>query len=166
MVTRHDTHPLECPRSALTGSVRCRWYRMLQPLVGGDRSLISRLSFLWLALVLAVLTACSGTELMLPDRTNVAVQAEEQRIATLLRSTTNVWIPGECNVRLLGQEDPTSYVWADCSDGLSGTSLPLRIDGEQVSAPGEGSLFLDDVTRMFPAELADAIFARDERIFP
>ncbi|MCP3976539.1 MAG: hypothetical protein GY720_18785 [bacterium] len=108
----------------------------------------------------------SAGDLALPDRTSADVQAEEQRIAALLESTTDIWIPGECNVRLLGQEGSTSYAWADCSDGLAGTSLPLRIDTEQVAAPGDGSIFSDDVTTMFPSELAEAILARDERIFP
>ena len=120
----------------------------------------------WLVPLLLICVSCSGAELVLPDRTDPAVQAEEQRIATLLQSSTDVWIPGQCKVRLLGQEGSTSYVWARCSDGLSGASLPLRIDDEQVSAPGDGSLYSDDVIRMFPPELADAILDRDERIFP
>jgi hypothetical protein len=43
---------------------------------------------------------------------------------------------------------------------------PLRIDGDRVSEPRDGGLRSDDIREMFPAELADAIFAGDERIYP
>ncbi len=104
--------------------------------------------------------------LELPDRTDDAVRSEEARIITLLKATRDVSLPGDCDVRLLGQDQSASFVWAYCSDGVSGASVPLRIDGDKVSIPGDGSLYSIDVERMFPADLADAILDRDERLRP
>lgn len=125
-----------------------------------------------LVLVAAVLGGCSEP-VGLPDRTDPAVQAEEARIAAVIESSDDIWVPGSCAVRLLGQEVATSYVWVVCegygSDDLPerpGWGGPARIDGDQVSQPRDGGLRGSDIREMFPAELADAIFAGDERIYP
>ena len=118
-------------------------------------------------LVVAVvgLVAC-GDALSLPDRTSESVRAEEARIAQVLEDTEDVWLPGICDVRSLGKHGTTSYVWAYRTDGNSGVSMPLRIDGRQVSAPLDGSLYSVDVRQMFPTELAELILNNDERILP
>jgi hypothetical protein len=113
----------------------------------------------------------------LPDRSNPGVQAEEARLAELLEATDDFWPPQprQCSVRLLGQEGTTSYVWAHCegpeidADGQlerPAGSVPLRIDGNLVSEPRDGSLYAEDIKEMFPADLADAILDGDQRIFP
>ncbi len=104
--------------------------------------------------------------LELPDRMADAVRSEEARIITLLKTTPDVSLPGDCDVRLLGQDESASFVWAYCSDGVSGASVPLRIDGDKVSIPGDGESYPIDVKRMFPPDLADAILDHDERLRP
>lgn len=125
-----------------------------------------------LVLVAAAIGGC-GEPVDLPKRTDPAVQAEEARIAAVLESTDDIWVPGPCEVRLLGQEGATSYAWANCegyeADDLpekSGWGGPVRIDGDRVSQPRDGNLNGTDIREMFPVELADAIFAGDERIYP
>lgn len=127
-----------------------------------------------LFLVFGGLIAGCSSPVALPDRTDPAVQAEEARLAVLLETRDDNWIPQprECSVRLLGQEGDTSYVWAFCQgpDEIEegehpAESLPLRIDGDQVSEPRDGSLG-DDIEEMFPADLAAAILDNDPRIFP
>jgi hypothetical protein len=129
-----------------------------------------------LVLFAAVVGGCNDP-VNLPDRTDPIVQAEEAGIATFLESADDIWVPQprRCSVRLLGQEGATSYVWANCEgpevvdDGQlerPAQGGPLRIDGDRVSEPRDGGLRSDDIREMFPAELADAIFAGDERIYP
>lgn len=125
-----------------------------------------------LVLVTVALGGCSEP-VGLPDRSDSAVQAEEARIAAVLESTDDIWVPGPCEVRLLGQQGATSYAWANCegyeAEDLpekSGWGGPVRIDGTRVSQPRDGNLNAADIRDMFPAELADAIFAGDERVYP
>ncbi len=119
-----------------------------------------------LVAIVFLLGACGQSSLALPDRTADAVRSEEARITTLLKTAPNVCLPGDCDVRLLGQDGPASFVWAYCSDGVSGASVPLRIDGDEVSIPGDGTSYPIDVERMFPAALADAILDHDDRLRP
>lgn len=127
--------------------------------------------------VVGGLVASCSNPVALPDRSDPGVQAEEARLAELLEATDDFWPPQprRCSVRLLGQEGTTSYVWAHCegpevdADGQSerpAGSLPLRIDGELVSEPRDGSLYVEDVAEMFPADLAEAILDGDQRVFP
>lgn len=132
---------------------------------------------LLICFVVGGLVAGCSSPVALPDRTDPGVQAEETRLAELLETTDDFWPPQprRCSVRLLGQEGATSYVWAHCegpevvADGQierPAGSLALRIDGDRVSEPRDGGLYVDDVEEMFPADIAEAIFAHDERIFP
>lgn len=132
---------------------------------------------LLLSFVVGALVAGCSSPVALPDRSDPEVQAEEARLTELLEATDDFWPPQprKCSVRLLGQEGTTSYVWAHCTgpeidaDGQlerPAGSLPLRIDGDLVSAPRDGSLYGDDIGEMFPADLADAVLGRDQRIFP
>lgn len=132
---------------------------------------------LLLSLVVVALVAGCNSPVALPDRTDPGVQAEEARLTELLEGTDDFWPPQprQCSVRLLGQEEATSYVWAHCegpeidADGQierPGRSGPLRIDGDLVSEPRDGSLYSEDIREMFPADLADAILDRDQRVLP
>jgi hypothetical protein len=123
-------------------------------------------------LVAAAVRGC-GESVDLPDRTDPAVEAEEARIAEVLESTDDIWVPGPCEVRLLGQDGTTSYAWANCEGyeandlpEKSGWGGPVRIDGDRVSQPRDGNLHGTDIREMFPPEIANAIFAGHERIYP
>lgn len=119
-----------------------------------------------LILLAALAIGCSG-EVALPDRTDEAVQSEETRISDVLESTDDIWAPGDCEVRLLGQQDDSSYAWADCDDGDSGWSGPVLVQGDQVSTPRDGGAFFsDDVLDMFPAPVAEAILERPQELRP
>lgn len=108
----------------------------------------------------------------LSDRTDPAVQAGETRIAAVLESTDDIWVPGPCAVRLLGQEGATSYVWAVCegyegdAPEKSGWSGPVRIDGDRVSKARDGSLYGDDIREMFQADLVEAILDHNQDVTP
>ena len=125
-------------------------------------------------LVVGWLIAGCGTSVSLPDRSNPAVEAEEARLALLLETTDDSWIPKprDCMVRLLGQDGSISYVWAFCQgpELVAGErpaeSVPARIDGDHVSQPRDGSLYAEDVETMFPGDLAAAILDSDPRLFP
>ena len=70
-----------------------------------------------------------------------------------------------CEVRLLGEADGASFVWAHCAGGRLGgaRSLPLRIDGTKVTEPQDGSGYSDDVRRTFPEGLAELVL-NDQRL--
>lgn len=113
------------------------------------------------SLVLVSVSGCSSRQPDLPDRTALAVKAEEARIAALLGADTSILgEPGVCKVRLLGQEAGTSFVWANC-DALdppyTAISAPLRVDDSKVTMPGDGAAFSDTVREMFPKDLADFV---------
>ena len=55
---------------------------------------------------------------------------------------------------------------SECFGALGGTSAPMRVDGDEVQVPGDGDLYSDDVRRLFPAEIADAILTDQERLKP
>jgi hypothetical protein len=105
--------------------------------------------------------ASSSRPVELPDRADPEVKAEETRIATLLSSNwTLLGEPSRCRVRLLGQQDGASFVWANCNalDSSSGASVPLRVTGPKVTRPG-GAAFSEDVRELFPKDLADYVIA-------
>lgn len=110
---------------------------------------------------------------VLPDRSDPAVQAEEKRVATLLETTGAVLTKpgGECNVRLLGREGTTSYVWALCSRPLpgrqeEGVSVAARVRPDGVDLPEDGSRYGDSVHELFPRGLAQLILNDQERLQP
>jgi hypothetical protein len=105
--------------------------------------------------------ACSSRQPDLPDRSDPAVRAEEARIAALLGADPSILGgPGECRVRLLGQEAGASFVWATCAavdPPHTGISAPLRVDDAEVTVPGDGAAFSQTVREMFPEALADFV---------
>lgn len=119
-----------------------------------------------------LLVACSSDEPSLPDRADLGVQQEETRIATMLMSDVLEREfgpspePGNCAVRLLREDGATDYVWADCERADQGFSTALRIDGEKVTFPEDGSGYASSIRRTFPADLAEAVLADDERYRP
>jgi hypothetical protein len=117
------------------------------------------------ALVLAFVSGCSSRPIELPDRADPEVKAEETRIAALLSSNwTLLGEPSRCRVRLLGQQDGASFVWANCDalDSSSGASVPLRVTGPKVTRPGDGAAFSDNVRELFPKDLADYVIVNQD----
>lgn len=113
--------------------------------------------------------ACGGDESawVLPDRTDPEVLRTESKLAGIVevgKGWEERW--ETCEVRLLGGTDPTYYVWAECSRGISAVSLPLRIEGETVTGPRDGGYFADDVRALFPEDLAEAMFEQSELLRP
>lgn len=120
-------------------------------------------------LIAAALVSCSdsATPWALPDRADPAVQAAEAQLAEKIAARD---ASGEttCRVRLLGTEAPsTSYAWAFC-EGDSGWawSAPVRVDGDEVKMPQDGSPYADDVRDLFPDGLEGRILAADEELQP
>jgi hypothetical protein len=124
-----------------------------------------------LGLCLSLPACADDPEWALPDRDDPAVQAEEARLADVVEQSPVVWAPMSCGVRLLGHEDGAAFVWARCEgvhpDGHDiGTSLPLRIDRDEVTEPGTGSEYDDGVQEMFPPALADLVLADPDSLRP
>lgn len=124
----------------------------------------------WLGLAVGLLAGCSEPEYVLPDRGTAAVQAEEERLASLLPGKL-LSGPGTCKARLLGRDDSSSFAWALCEGTpeagvTSGVSLPVRVAGDQVSRPLDGSEYATSVKRIFPAKLAEALLDSPDRMRP
>lgn len=135
-----------------------------------DDRWMSRQLAAWLGVSVGLLAGCSEPDYVLPDRGTAAVQAEEARLASLLPRTL-LHGPGTCRARLLGQDGPSSFAWALCerapdSGATSGVSLPVRVDGDQVSQALDGSEYAASVKRMFPADLAEVVLSSPERMHP
>jgi hypothetical protein len=113
-----------------------------------------------LAAVLAV--ACSSSSFALPDRTD-RVRAIEDDLSQVISAARG---GDDCEVRLLGEADDSSFVWAECSGSSGAVSAPMRVDGNDVEVPGDGSQYPDDVRRLFPAEIADAILSDQAPLRP
>lgn len=113
------------------------------------------------ALVLAV--SCGGASYGLPDRADDRVKATEDDLAQVVGAARG---GDDCDVRLLGESDGSSFVWAECFGASGNISAPMRIDGDEVQLPGAGNLYDDGVRRLFPAEIADAILTDQERLRP
>jgi hypothetical protein len=110
----------------------------------------------------ALLAGCgpSGTSSWdLPERSAPAVRAEEDRISRLAAARD---FPAEatCQTRLLGGTAPVSFAWVFC-EGAQGGGLsgPVRVDGDVVEQPGDGSHYAADVRVMFPSALAELILS-------
>jgi hypothetical protein len=102
------------------------------------------------------LSAC-GSGLMgydLPDRTDPDVQAREAELTPIISASQR---GGDCKVRMLGESDDASFVWADCFGASGGISAAMRVEGDDVLQPGDGSQYGDDVRRLFPSGLAHMI---------
>ncbi|GAA4565955.1 hypothetical protein GCM10023176_15120 [Micromonospora coerulea] len=124
----------------------------------------------WLGLAVGLLAGCSEPQYALPDRSTAAVQAEEQRLAALLPGEL-VSGPGTCKVRLLGQEGSSSFAWAQCEGApdpgvASAVSMPVRVDGDRVTRPLDGSEYSASVKRIFPGRLAEAVLNDPDGLHP
>ncbi|MEU7775517.1 hypothetical protein AB0C44_29735 [Micromonospora taraxaci] len=124
----------------------------------------------WLGLAIGLLTGCSEPPYPLPDRNAADVRAEEDRLVTLL-PVELLGGPGTCEVRLLGRDGSSSFAWAHCEAApgagvVSGVSVPVRVDGDRVTQPGDGSEYSASVHRMFPEQLAEAVLDDDGRLRP
>lgn len=117
------------------------------------------------ALAASVLLAgCVGASVELPDRDSPAVRAEEARIAAVLSADTSGTLLSpplealpECRVRLLRAVGETRYVFAECTAGRAGVSVPLALVGRTVMAPSDGSEYSPSLRRIFPSDLAEAV---------
>jgi hypothetical protein len=113
------------------------------------------------ALVLTV--SCAGTAYELPDRNAAQVKASEADLSQVVGASLD---GADCEVRLLGESEGSSFVWAECSGPLGGISAPMRVDGDNVRIPEDGGGYDDDVRRLFPDDVADAILTDRERTRP
>jgi len=125
-----------------------------------------------LLLAVAGITACSssGEPSVFPDRNDGGVQAAEAELAAVVSAESNGW---DCDVRLLGEVDGASFVWAECSGQhggamapMGGFSVPMRIDDAGIAQPGDGALYSDGVRRLFPGDIADAILRDPDSLRP
>ncbi|MET7373490.1 hypothetical protein [Micromonospora arida] len=124
----------------------------------------------WLGLTIGLLTGCSEPPYALPDRDAADVRAEEERLATLLPAEL-LNGPGTCAVRLLGRDGSSSFAWAHCEAApgvgdVFGVSIPVRVDGDRVTQPGDGSDYSASVRRMFPERLAEVVLDDDTNVRP
>ncbi|MEU8179179.1 hypothetical protein AB0B86_00220 [Micromonospora sp. NPDC049047] len=123
-----------------------------------------------LGLTIGLLAGCAEAPYPLPDRNAADVQAEEERLATLLPGEL-LGRAGTCRVRLLGRDNSSSFAWAHCDAapgpaGVWSISVPVRVDGVRVTQPGDGSAYSASVRRMFPERLARAVLDNDSRLLP
>ena len=106
----------------------------------------------------------------MPMQRTPEVAAEEARVVALLErqegggSTT-------CAARILGMEGTSTYAWITCmsvgsSGDTSGTSGPIRVDGEAVRGPSDGGGYSDSVRALFPDHVADAVLEDADRLRP
>ncbi|MGC5323445.1 hypothetical protein ACPXB5_32440 [Micromonospora arida] len=124
----------------------------------------------WFGLAIGLLTGCSEPPYALPDRNAADVRAEEERLATLLPAEL-LNGPGTCEVRLLGRDGSSSFAWAHCEAApgvgdVFGVSIPVRVDGDRVTQPGDGSDYSASVRRMFPERLAEVVLDDDTNVRP
>lgn len=113
--------------------------------------------------VLVLTVSCGGSSYRLPDRADDRVKAIEDDLAHVIAAARG---GDDCDVRLLGESDGSSFVWAECFGASGGISAPMRVDGDEVQLPGDGSLYAEDVQRLFPADVADAILTDQEQLRP
>jgi len=118
--------------------------------------------------------ACASPSFQ-PPRLTAALRAEQERVAPLIEKSQRAGFTGtqgSCAVRMLGTRGGATFVWADCAfpdaDGGpgGGVSAPVRVDGNAVQFPGDGSDFAKDVRRMFPHAMVDTILHDPDRLRP
>jgi hypothetical protein len=122
------------------------------------------------ATALCALAACgTGTPDNLADRSSTEVRQEERRLGVVLAAglpDLRTGTPGEttaCQVRLLRQEDTTSYVYAVCeTTGAAGgvqpsTASPFRIEGTKVDSPNPIDDTDESLREIFPADLVEYV---------
>jgi hypothetical protein len=103
-----------------------------------------------------------------PAQDDPDVRGQAERIGKLLAADPSL-SGGEpdatCRVRILGQDDDATFVWAGCSapGGYAMTS-PVRVEGDRVMTPWDGSRYEADVERLFPPALARMILDRDPAV--
>lgn len=119
--------------------------------------------------VMAVVGGCAAPEI--PDRTDPEVQAEEARLAEIIGADPSVLfgVPGTCSVRLLRQVEETAFVWAHCESGPpdnTGVSTPMRVVGSEVTVPGDGPKYEQDIRAMFPDDLIEIMLDGDDSLLP
>lgn len=114
------------------------------------------------AVAATVMASCSRTSYSLPERTNEVVAAE----ADLAKVVGTARGGDDCTVRYLGEDDRASFVWAECAGSNGAVSGPARVEGDDVEWPGDGSQHAEDVRRMFPKDIADAISSDAQRLRP
>lgn len=112
---------------------------------------------------LALTVSCGGASYGLPDRADDQVKATEAHLAQVVGAARG---GADCDIRLLGESDGSSFVWAECFGPVGGISAPMRVDGDDVRLPGDGNRYADDVRRLFPADVAAAILTDQERLKP
>jgi hypothetical protein len=123
-----------------------------------------------IALVL-LLAACNeqkrGASFDLPERDEHVISLE-QRLGTLIeKSQRGTNSPGQCTVRVLGEQKDTVWVWANCRWLPAGAvGGPFRIDVKTVTPTKDGSEYDDSVRKLFPYEMAEAILHDAERLQP
>jgi len=112
---------------------------------------------------LVLTVSYGGSSYRLPDRADDRVKATEDDLAHAIAAARG---GDDCDVRLLGESDGSSFVWAEWFGASGGISAPMRVDGDEVQLAGDGSLYAEDVQRLFPADVADAILTDQEQLRP
>lgn len=112
------------------------------------------------------LTACGVSEADLPDRDDPGVVATERRLAAIIGADDRI-VGGDahCEVRLLRDDPPVAYAWAECF-GVGAVSLPVRVEGDAVEFPGDGGQYGEDVERLFPSDLVELILQPSTAVRP
>jgi hypothetical protein len=71
-----------------------------------------------------------------------------------------------CAYQTLGTDNDRAYLWVLCDEyavghdeELSASSVPIVLEPDAIHVPGDGSLFVQDIKRMFPARLIPQILA-------
>lgn len=115
-----------------------------------------------LALALSV-AGCGGPDVVLPDRSDPATVAAEQRIAaTFATDPGGQWVPMTCRVRLLAGADAEadSFGWAHCvgadDNGVeTGLSTVIGVRNGQLWQPQDGAGFEQSLRGVLGPELTD-----------
>lgn len=132
-----------------------------------DTSVVARrpvpLSCAVVLFAVVLLAGCGGNRYALPDREDLEVLAKETRLAEMIGASRG---GASCDVRLLDSSGKASFVWADCLGWNGATSGPMRVEDGSVTAPGDGSLYSDDIHTMFPEGLAQLILEHPDELRP
>lgn len=109
----------------------------------------------------ASLGACAA-QADIADPRKPEVLAERNRIIELLGTDLgDDRTPGVCQVKVLRMDAPTTWAYASCSvqadaQGVrSGWATFVRVEGEKVSYPDDGSAFEPSLRALYPEDLAD-----------